>query len=187
MAHYRERRVPLRIAGNRTITVDFQVTDVRKPNLERWSILQRGTSETRAVRFAMEVSCSTRRQVRWRYSVCGQPFTRWNAGRNETRKALDLEALVVPLEPALLVGRAADEVMRDVEEAGPVAIPETGIHEDEVARAGSQRAQRRPGHDSDVDVSLGRNSGQEPADGHVGSSRLLLSSTAKLPAGIYCP
>ena len=52
------------------------------------------------------------------------------------RKAQDPEALVAPPESALHVARAADEVMRDVEEAGPVAIPETGIHEDEVRLPG---------------------------------------------------
>ena len=40
--------------------------------------------------------------------------------------------MVAPLASALLVVRAADEVMSDVEEAGPVVIPETGIYEDAV-------------------------------------------------------
>ena len=55
---------------------------------------------------------------------------------HQNRNAQYPEALVAFLESALLVARAADEVVREVEEAGPVAIPETGIHEDEVQLQG---------------------------------------------------
>ena len=50
----------------------------------------------------------------------------------QNRRTQDPEALVAPLESALPVARAADEVTRDVKEAGPLAISETGIHEDQV-------------------------------------------------------
>ena len=41
LAHYGERRVPPRIAGNQTIVVEFQVTDVRKPILSVWPSCRR--------------------------------------------------------------------------------------------------------------------------------------------------
>ena len=134
LAHYGERRVPPRIAGNRTIIVDFQVTDVRKP------ILSEG-------RF-----CSRAPQRYARYDTRGGVLQHEKAGLVEiqrvanhyalecwtqrNRKTQNLEALVAPLESAVPMARAADELRRDVEEVGPVAIPEKGILEVEVCVQG---------------------------------------------------
>jgi hypothetical protein len=132
LAHYGMRRVPLQIAGERTIIVEFQVTDVRKPILSVGKFCDRASarcawydSEGGYLRHESAGLVKIKRVANHYALEC------WSPREEEMRRTRMLAPIVEG--PA---ARAADDVMADAEAEGALAISEEGIHEEEVQGSG---------------------------------------------------
>ena len=143
LAHYGMRRVPLQIAGNRTIIVEFQVTDVRKPILSVGKFCSRAPQ--RSAWYDAQGGV-------WQHESAGMAKVKRVANHDalecwapRDERAQHAGAMLAPIveEPEAPAARAAGDVLMDAEAEGAVAIPEEGIHEEEGARSqGATGAER---------------------------------------------
>ena len=124
LAHYGMRRVPLQIAGNRTIIVEFQVTDVRKPILSIGKFCSRAPQRSAwydaqggVLRHESAGLVKVKRVANHYALECWAP-------RGE--RAKHAGAMLAPIveAPEAPAARAAGDVLIDAEAEGAVAIPE---------------------------------------------------------------